>query len=85
MALPQDPGSAGVIATSHIARTLAGYGVMTTRISGPKPQYAQPLLGMAENHNLSLVRGSWNSAFLDEVLAFGWGTLPKRRHGGEGT
>ena len=68
--LPQDPGAAGKLALNALVKALAGYVVRSGAVTGDKVTRAMPLLAQAQHGNVSLVRGEWNRAFLDEVCSF---------------
>lgn len=67
---PQDPGAAGVEAALAFSRLLAGYTVKTERVSGDKQLRADPFSAQVNAGNVWLVRGPWNTAFVDELRAF---------------
>lgn len=66
----EEPAASGKIASSYIIGLLAGWPVWSIRPSGDKLSRALPLLAQAEAGNVKLLRGDWNTAFLDEVRAF---------------
>ena len=68
--LPQDPGQAGRAQVSYLTRGLAGFRVASSVESGAKATRAMPMASQANAGNLSLVRGSWNRAFLEELQDF---------------
>lgn len=68
--LPQDPGQAGKAQTQYLARQLAGYNVRYSPESGAKEVRAEALSAQAEAGNVKLVRGPWNTAFIDEAAFF---------------
>lgn len=68
--LEQEPGSSGKIASDYLVRALAGYNVRATPAQGDKVNRAMPFFAQAEAGNVRLVRGAWNSDFLDEIAAF---------------
>jgi len=70
IAIEQEPGGAGKIVVSHFMRALAGFAVQTVRPSTSKLTRAMPFLAQAEAGNISLLRGAWNDAFLDEAASF---------------
>lgn len=70
IAIEQEPGASGKVASAYIVRELAGYAARTVAPSGDKVSRAMPLFAQAEAGNVSLVRGAWNTAFLDELAAF---------------
>lgn len=67
---PQDPGQAGKDQAKSIARDLAGYMFSSSPESGDKATRAEPLAAQAEAGNVDILRGSWNTTFLDEICAF---------------
>ncbi len=68
--LPEDPGQAGKAQSSYLTGLLAGYHVVTTRETGSKYLRAQPVSSQIEGGNVSMVRGDWNRAFIDELRDF---------------
>jgi predicted phage terminase large subunit-like protein len=68
--LPQDPGAAGKAQAAHFVTLLDGFAVETTPESGDKATRADPLSSQWNAGNVSIVRAPWNTAYLDEVLAF---------------
>lgn len=73
--MPQDPGAAGKSDASTKVKLLAGYSVKVEPITGDKATRARPASAQAEAGNVKLVRGDWNTAFLDEVCVFPNGTF----------
>jgi predicted phage terminase large subunit-like protein len=68
--IQQDPGSAGISDASNLVRLLAGYQVLVHRPTLSKWVRAKPLSSQAEAGNVALLRGAWNSVFLEEAQAF---------------
>lgn len=68
--LEQEPGSSGIDSVKALIRMLAGYSVHANRVTGSKQVRAEPLAAQAESGNVVLVKGQWNSPFLDELLSF---------------
>lgn len=66
----QDPGSAGVDSAKAFVRMLAGYSVKTERVSGSKENRADPFSAQVNAGNVSLLRASWNAAFIEELRSF---------------
>jgi predicted phage terminase large subunit-like protein len=66
----QEPGSAGILFTAALVRVMAGYNVRAVPVSGDKVTRAMPFLRQAEAGNVRLVRGGWNLALIDELVAF---------------
>ncbi|MEZ2220753.1 phage terminase large subunit [Rhizobium sp. RCC_161_2] len=68
--MPQDPGAAGKSDAENKVKLLAGYPVKVSTVTGDKATRARPASAQAEAGNVKLIRGDWNTAFLDEVCAF---------------
>lgn len=68
--LEREAGVAGEDRTRATVAQLAGFTVKTERPTGSKEDRADPLEAQAEVGNVKLVRGEWNTAFLDELCAF---------------
>lgn len=67
----EECGSSGKVVSDHYARNvLAGWPFYPVRSTGNKKDRAAPLSSMAEAGNVRLLRGHWNSAFLDELAGF---------------
>jgi predicted phage terminase large subunit-like protein len=70
ISLPQDPGQAGKVQVKRFVKLLKGYDVRYSVESGNKEVRATGLSAQAEAGNVFIVRGQWNSAFLDEISNF---------------
>jgi predicted phage terminase large subunit-like protein len=70
IALPQDPGQAGVDQVGAFVRELAGFTVQTRRPSAAKVVRAGPWSSQVGAHNAALVRAPWNHAFVAQHHAF---------------
>lgn len=69
--MEQEPGSSGVNTIDHYQRrVLVGWPFRGVRSTGPKELRANPVSSAAEAGNVLLVRGAWNTAFLDEAESF---------------
>ena len=68
--MPQDPGQAGKVQKTALSRLLHGFNVKFSPESGDKVQRASPLAAQCEAGNVYLVRGDWNSAFINEAALF---------------
>lgn len=66
----QEPGSGGKESAEATARNLAGHIIHTERVTGDKVTRAEPFAAQAEAKNVALVKGAWNSAYLDELTSF---------------
>jgi predicted phage terminase large subunit-like protein len=73
VAIPEDPGQAGKSQISYLTRQLAGFHVTSSRETGSKATRAMPLASQVEAGNLSIIRGEWSRALLDEMRDFPWG------------
>ncbi len=73
--LPQDPGQAGKQQVAHLRRLLKAYRVEATPETGSKLTRAGPVSAQVEAGELSLARGPWAAALLDEMRDF-----PHGRH-----
>lgn len=72
--IEQEPGSSGKTTIDHYRRNvLVGFDVRSARATGDKEIRANPWISAAEAGNVKLVRGDWNTAFLDEVEVFPFG------------
>jgi predicted phage terminase large subunit-like protein len=70
--LEEEGGASGKAVTADYRQTaLLGYAVRTWHSTGSKGERAKPVSAAAEARNVFLVRGHWNSQFLDEVPRFG--------------
>jgi predicted phage terminase large subunit-like protein len=70
IALPQDPGQAGVAQVAALTADLAGYRVDATVESGAKITRAMPAATLMDGGKVRLLAGPWNENFLRELEAF---------------
>ena len=70
VALPQDPGQAGVAQVAMMKRSLIGFAVIATVETGAKAVRARAAATQVDAGNLALVSAPWNDAFLSELSAF---------------
>lgn len=66
----QEPGSGGKESAENTIRNLDGFAVHAERVTGDKVTRAEPLASQSEAGNVRLLRGAWNTEFLDEITAF---------------
>jgi predicted phage terminase large subunit-like protein len=67
----QEPGASGKSAVDHYRReVLNGFDFHEDKKASSKELRARPVSAAAEAGNVKLVKGSWNSDFLDEIEAF---------------
>lgn len=65
--LPLDPGQASKIQIRYLVTQLAGHIVRWSPETGSKEVRSEPVAAQAEVGNVLLLKGPWNSAFLDEL------------------
>jgi predicted phage terminase large subunit-like protein len=75
IALPQDPGQAGVDQVTSYTTWLSGYPVVSERQSGSKETRAFAAAAMANIGNISMLKAPWNAALIEELSSF-----PSGRH-----
>jgi predicted phage terminase large subunit-like protein len=68
--LPIDPAAAGKSDNQSKVKVLVGHDVRSNRPTGSKELRARPAAAQAEPGNISLLRGSWNEEFMDEICTF---------------
>lgn len=68
--LPQDPGQAGKLQVAWLTQRLNGHRVHASTETGSKLTRANPAAACIDAGMLSLTRGPWNRAFLDELRDF---------------
>jgi len=73
--MEQEPGSAGKDSVGASIRMLARFPVYAEKPTGDKFVRAKPLAAQAEAGNVYIMRGQWNSEFLDEICV-----APKGKH-----
>lgn len=67
----QEPGGAGKSLVNMYSRNVVpGYDFDAVTATGNKATRAKPLASANRNGNLKLVRGEWNTDFIDELCAF---------------
>ena len=72
--MEQEPGSSGVITIDHYARNvLRGYNFKGIRSTGSKVIRANPASAASEQGRVKLLRGDWNTDFLDQLEMFPFG------------
>lgn len=68
--MPQDPGQAGKAQMVYYAKQLMGYSVYSEPVTGDKELNASPMAAQVNIGNVSMLRASWNDAFVDEMRYF---------------
>lgn len=72
---PQDPGQAGKAQAQDIAADFPTHRIYFSPESGDKALRAAAPAAQAEAGNVYIVRGSWNTVFLDELCQFPGGSF----------
>lgn len=72
---PQDPGQAGKSQKWRFSEILMGFKFRSTPETGSKEQRAEPLAAQVGAERVHLVRGEWNSAFIEEMRNFPGGAM----------
>lgn len=68
----QDPGAAGKAEVYHLQRNLPGLPIMSATVGGAKKCVRWvPVSSASEKHLVKIVRGAWNSDFLDQLESVG--------------
>jgi predicted phage terminase large subunit-like protein len=70
IALPRDPGQAGIAQVSFLSRALLGYRIEHSPETGAKADRAKPAATQMGSGNILLLKASWNATFLQELKAF---------------
>lgn len=65
----QEPGSGGKESAQSTVRNLAGFSAYYEPVTGDKVARAGPLASQCKAGNVYIVRGPWNSAYLNELCA----------------
>lgn len=65
----QDPGAAGKHFVAHLSRLLAGSDLKSYPKTKSKMEMWTPFASQVESGNVMIVRGAWNSGFLQELYA----------------
>lgn len=72
--IEQEPGSGGKDSARITIRNLAGHEVRAERPTTDKATRAGPYAAQCEAENVKLVAGDWNTAYLNELAGFPYGT-----------
>lgn len=68
--VPQDPGQAGKEQAQSYAKMLAGFKIVSNRVSGDKTTRAEPLAAQWQIGNVLILKGEWNDRYLAEMEGF---------------
>lgn len=75
ISIPQDPGQAGKSQKWAFSDLLIGYRFKATPETGSKEGRAEPYAAMVGAERVHLVRGEWNSQYIEELRNFPGGAL----------
>jgi predicted phage terminase large subunit-like protein len=75
ISIPQDPGFGGKAFKWRVSELLMGYNFICTPETGDKQTRAEPFAAQVGAERVHLVRGDWNSAYIDELRNFPGGSL----------
>ncbi len=67
--IEQEPGSGGKDSAQATIKLLKGYSIERDLPTGDKDVRLEPFASQAEAGNVCLVRGEWNHAFIEEMVA----------------
>ncbi len=70
----QEPGSGGQESAENTITNLAGFSVYADKVRGKKEQRADPFSVQVNNGNVMMMRGDWNSSFIEECRFFPYST-----------
>jgi predicted phage terminase large subunit-like protein len=75
ISVPQDPGQAGKAQKWAMGDILIGYNFMATPETGDKETRAEPFAAMVGAERVHMVKGDWNSLYIEELRNFPGGVL----------
>lgn len=67
--IEQEPGSGGLESAQNTIRNLAGHTVKADKPTGDKDTRLEPFAAYTEGGMVRMVRGAWNTPFVDELAA----------------
>jgi predicted phage terminase large subunit-like protein len=70
VALPQDPGQAGLAQIAHFSKLLMGRALISERMTGSKETRAYAVAAQCNVGRVSMLRAPWNSALVEELASF---------------
>ncbi len=75
ISVPQDPGFGGKAFKWRVSEILMGFNFICTPETGDKVTRAEPFAAQVGAERVHLVRGDWNSAYIEELRNFPGGTF----------
>lgn len=70
ISIPRDPGAAAFTQVELFSQNLMGYDVRFSPESGNKQMRVMPFAAQAEAGNVYLLKGEWNTMFLEQLTTF---------------
>jgi predicted phage terminase large subunit-like protein len=70
IALPQDPGQAGLAQIAHFTKLLTGRALISERMTGSKETRAYAVAAQCNMGRISMLKGPWNAALVEELASF---------------
>jgi predicted phage terminase large subunit-like protein len=70
IALPQDPGQAGLAQVAHFTKLLTGRALISERMTGSKVTRAYAVAAQCNMGRVAMLRGPWNAALAEELANF---------------
>ncbi len=70
IALPVDPGQAGIAQKDAFVKLLNGFRLDFSPESGEKETRAEPFAVQVSNGNVDMMEGEWNAAYVEELRRF---------------
>lgn len=71
----QEPGSGGKESAEATIKRLAGFAVYADRVTGDKVTRAEPFSAQVDAGNVKLLKGKWNSRYIDILTSFPYGSI----------
>jgi predicted phage terminase large subunit-like protein len=70
IALPQDPGQAGLSQIAHFTKLLMGRALISERMTGNKEVRARAAAAQCNVGRIAMLRAPWNAALVEELASF---------------
>lgn len=80
----QDPGSAGLDSALATQQLFAGYAVRFEPATGSKEDRADPFASACQGDKVRLLKGAWNTAYIEELASFNRGKHDDQVDGSSG-
>lgn len=80
----EQPPGLGKEASDTVIKLLSGFSARANPVKGDKVERADPFAAQCQAGNVSLLRGDWNKAYIEELCAFPRGTNDDQVDGSSG-